>query len=78
MTSPPFSDTPANFLVAGGIGSGKSIALRLLMQSALSLIGLGYDHHALVCDAMGALGIEKQRGQAEARRIQACTVPQIC
>ena len=55
MTSLPFSDTPANFLVAGGIGSGKSIALRLLMQSALSPIGHGLDHRALVYDAKGTL-----------------------
>ena len=51
----PISDTPANFLATGGIGSGKTISLRLLMQSALSLIGLGLDHRALVYDAMGTL-----------------------
>jgi hypothetical protein len=55
MTSLPCSDTPANFLVAGGIGSGKTITLRLLMQSALSPIGRGLDHRALVYDAKGTL-----------------------
>ena len=56
MTSIPISDTPANFLVAGGTGSGKSITLRLLMQSALRPIGLGLDHRALIYDVKGTLG----------------------
>lgn len=49
----PFSDTPANFLVTGGILSGKTITLRLLMQSALNPVGLGFDHRAVVYDAKG-------------------------
>ena len=51
----PISDTPANFLVTGGIGSGKTITLRLLMQSALNFVGMGLDHRALVYDGMGTL-----------------------
>jgi hypothetical protein len=53
MTSIPISDTPANFLVMGGIGSGKDISLRLLMQSALRNIGSVIDHRALIFDAKG-------------------------
>ncbi len=53
MTSIPLSDTPANFFVMGGIGSGKDISLRLLMQSALRNIGTILDHRALVFDAKG-------------------------
>jgi hypothetical protein len=55
MTSLPISDTPTNFLVAGGIGIGKTITLRLLMQSALTPAGLGLDHRALIYDAKGTL-----------------------
>ena len=36
MEPVPMSDTPANFFVTGGVASGKTIILRLLMQSALS------------------------------------------
>ena len=53
MTSIPLSDTPANFFVMGGIGSGKDISLRLLMQSALRNIATVRDHRALVFDAKG-------------------------
>jgi hypothetical protein len=55
MASLPISDTPANFLVAGGSVSGKTITLRLIMQSALTPIGLGLDHRALIYDAKGTL-----------------------
>ena len=55
MAPIPISDTPANFLVTGGIGSGKTITLRLLMQSALNLVCMGLDHRALVYDGMGTL-----------------------
>ena len=51
----PMSDTPAHFLVLGGIGSGKTITLRLLMQSVMKYIGLGLDHRAVVFDAKGTL-----------------------
>ena len=46
-----FSDAPALFLVTGGVGSGKTITLRLFMQSALKPMGLGFDHRAVVYDA---------------------------
>ena len=55
MAPLPFSDTPAHFLVTGGVGSGKTITLRFLMQSALNPIGLGFDHRAVVYDAKGTM-----------------------
>ena len=55
MESLPICDTPAHFFVVGGVGSGKTITLRLLMQSVLPYIGLGFDHRALVYDLMGTL-----------------------
>ena len=51
----PMSDTPAHFLAVGELGSGKPIALRLLMQSVMKYIGLGLDHRALVFDTRGKL-----------------------
>jgi len=53
MESLPICDTPAHFFVVGGVGSGKTITLRLLMESVLPYIGLGFDHRALVYDLMG-------------------------
>ena len=53
MTSLPLSDTPANFFVMGAIGSGKDISLRLLMQSALRMVGTVADHRALIFDPKG-------------------------
>ena len=53
MASIPLSDTPANFFVMGAIGSGKDISLRLLMQSALRMVGTVADHRALIFDPKG-------------------------
>jgi len=55
MVSLPISDTPANFFVTGGSGSGKTITLRLLMQSVLAHMGFGLDHRAIVYDAKGTM-----------------------
>ena len=55
MESLPISDTPAHFFAMGGVCSGKTIVLRLLMQSALDHIGLGLGHRALVFDAKGSM-----------------------
>lgn len=55
MAPPPISHTPPHFLATGGGGSGKTITLRLLMQSALRLLGLGSGHRALICDAKATL-----------------------
>ncbi|MBI5385618.1 MAG: type IV secretion system DNA-binding domain-containing protein [Verrucomicrobia bacterium] len=51
----PFSDTPAHFLDTDGVGSGKTVTLRLLMQSALNPIGLGFNHRAVIYDAKGTM-----------------------
>jgi len=56
MESLPIWDTSAHFLAMGGVGSGKTIVLRWLMQSALGHIGAGLGHRALVFDAMGTMG----------------------
>lgn len=40
-----------NFLFAGQVGSGKSTLITLLMQDALSLVGQGLDHRAVLFDA---------------------------
>ena len=52
----PMSDTPAHFLVLGGVGSGKTITLRLLMQSVINAVGFGLDHRVLVYDPMRNMG----------------------
>ncbi len=44
-----------HFLEVGTTGSGKTMILRLLMQSALPQIGPGSDHRALLYDAQGNL-----------------------
>ena len=49
----PLSETPANFFVTGGAGSGKTITLRLLLGSVLAHIGFGLDHRAVILDAGG-------------------------
>jgi Type IV secretion-system coupling protein DNA-binding domain len=53
MTPLPLSYTPANFFVTGGVGSGKSITLRLLLGSVLSHIGPGLDHRVVILDVEG-------------------------
>ncbi len=50
----PMAATPANFLVIGGPRSGKTLTLRLLMQSALASLGRGLDHRVLVYDTDGS------------------------
>jgi len=52
----PLSNTPTNFFVTGGVGSGKTITLRLLLGSALAHIGFGLDHRAVILDAGGTAG----------------------
>lgn len=54
MAPLPLSDTPAHFFVTGGVGSGKTITLRLLLRSVLPHIGVGHDHRAIILDAGGA------------------------
>ena len=51
----PISDGTGHFLVAGGPGSGKTITLRLLMQSVLKHLGSGLGQRLLVCDTHGDL-----------------------
>lgn len=48
----PSKEATKNFLVAGSVGSGKTITLRLLMQSMLPQIkeGSGSEHRALIYD----------------------------
>jgi len=53
MAPLPLSDTPANFFVTGGVGSGKTITLRLLLGSVLPYIGFGLDHRAVILDTKG-------------------------
>lgn len=50
----PMAIPPANFLVIGGPKSGKTLTLRLLMQSALASLGRGLGHRALVYDTDGS------------------------
>ncbi|MCY2966467.1 MAG: type IV secretion system DNA-binding domain-containing protein [Planctomycetota bacterium] len=47
----PYDEATQHFLAVGTTGSGKTIMLRLLMQSALIGIGRGDDTRALVYDA---------------------------
>ena len=51
----PLSLASQNFLVAGTVGSGKTILLRLLMQSVFPRIGQGLGDRALVYDGKGDL-----------------------
>lgn len=44
-----------HFLVAGTVGSGKTLLLRLLMQSVFPWIGRGEGHRALIYDGKGDL-----------------------
>lgn len=56
MTPLPMSQTPANFFVTGGLGSGKTLTLCLLLRSLLRHIGSGSDHRAIVFDSKGTIG----------------------
>jgi len=56
MTPLPVSETPANFFVTGGVGSGKTITLQLLLGSVLANIGFGFDHRAIILDPEGKTG----------------------
>ena len=47
----PSSVASSHFAIVGSTGSGKTISIRLLMQSVLPLIGTGKDHRALIYDA---------------------------
>ncbi len=47
----PFEDAVTHFCVAGATGSGKTVLLRLLMQSVLPLIRTQPDTRALIYDA---------------------------
>lgn len=47
----PDSVSEGHFLVAGATGSGKTLTLRLMMQSVLPHIGPGHDIRAFVYDA---------------------------
>jgi type IV secretory pathway TraG/TraD family ATPase VirD4 len=47
----PDSESTSHFLCLGTTGSGKTIIVRLLMQSVLPWIGTGLDRRALVYDA---------------------------
>ncbi len=47
----PFEDEVTHFCVAGATGSGKTVMLRLLMQSVLPLVRAQPDTRALVYDA---------------------------
>lgn len=49
------SETPANFLVTGSVGSGKNTTLRLLLGSVLPHIGIGLNHRALIYDTRGVM-----------------------
>jgi len=51
MLNLPAEVATTHFLVTGATGSGKTITLRLLMQSVLPRIGKGFDCRALVYDA---------------------------
>jgi type IV secretory pathway TraG/TraD family ATPase VirD4 len=52
-------DASAHFMALGTTGSGKTIVMRMLMQSVLPTIGLGYGVRAIVydakCDVMSTL-----------------------
>ena len=47
----PLEAATTHFCFIGATGSGKTVSIRLLMQSAFPLIGKGYGHRALVYDA---------------------------
>lgn len=47
----PAEETTKHFLAVGTTGSGKTVVLRLLMQSVLPQIGLGQDTRAILYDA---------------------------
>ncbi len=53
------TDASAHFMAVGTTGSGKSVVMRLLMQSILPTIGLGHGVRAIVydakCDVMSTL-----------------------
>jgi len=49
----PLSLANQHFLVAGTVGSGKTVLLRLLMQSVLPRIGQGLGDRALIYDGKG-------------------------
>ncbi len=51
MLNLPSAVSTTHFLVTGATGSGKTITLRLLMQSVLPRIGWGEDCRALIYDA---------------------------
>lgn len=47
----PLEAATTHFCFIGATGSGKTVSIRLLMQSAFPLIGKGYGHRAIVYDA---------------------------
>ncbi len=51
----PLSLANQHYLIGGGSGSGKTLILRLLMQSVFPEIGRGKGHRALVYDGKGDL-----------------------
>jgi hypothetical protein len=51
MRDIPIQDATHHFLVAGSPQSGKTLTIRLLMQSVIPYIGRGYGHRAFVYDA---------------------------
>lgn len=51
MRDIPIQDANQHFLVTGSPQSGKTITIRLLMQSIIPYIGRGYRHRAFVYDA---------------------------
>ncbi len=47
----PLEAATTHFCFIGATGSGKTVSIRLLIQSAFPLIGKGYGHRAIVYDA---------------------------
>lgn len=47
----PHEAATTHFCYIGATGSGKTVCIRMLMQSALPLIGKGHNHRAVVYDA---------------------------
>lgn len=52
-TDLPHKSAYTHFLELGTVGAGKSMVLKLLMAVALTLIGKGYGHRALVLEPKG-------------------------
>lgn len=51
LISLPSRVATTHFLISGATGSGKTLSLRLLMQSVLPRIGQGHDTRAIIYDA---------------------------